>query len=166
VVTPQGEDTATVVAEYQLDGSRTVALDTFFGLEAGKRRVIMCSAATAPRWRDAAHALFARDGSPVSVIADSAGFVGQRIVAAIINVACDIAQQGVATPEDIDLAISLGLGYPSGGPLSLGDALGAAHVLEVLRGMQRTTGDMRYRPSLWLQRRVQLGLSLRAVPAA
>lgn len=164
VVTPQGDDTATVVAEYQLDGRRTVALDTFFGLEAGKRRVVMCSAATEPQWRDAAHALFARDGSPVSVIADSAGFVGQRIVATIINVACDIAQQGVATPEDIDQAISLGLGYPGGGPLSLGDALGAAHVLEILRGMQRTTGDMRYRPSLWLQRRVQLGLSLRAQP--
>jgi 3-hydroxybutyryl-CoA dehydrogenase len=31
--------------------------------------------------------------------------------------------------------------------------------------MQRVTGDMRYRPSLWLQRRVQLGLSLRTEPA-
>src|SRR5690606_766564 len=39
VVTPYGEDTATVVAQYQLDGRRTVALDTFFGLEQGKRRV-------------------------------------------------------------------------------------------------------------------------------
>lgn len=166
VVTPFGEDAASVVAEYQLDGTRTVALDTFFGLEAGKRRVIMCTAATTPEWRDAAHALFARDGTPVSVIADSAGFVAQRIVATIINVACDIAQQGIATPEDVDRAISLGLGYPGGGPLSLGDSLGAAHVLEALRGMQRTTGDMRYRPSLWLQRRVQLGMSLRAPAAA
>src|SRR5690606_1814796 len=160
IVTPYGEDVATVVAEYQLDGARTVGLDTFFGLDAGKRRVIMCSAATDERWRDAAHALFARDGTPVSVIADSAGFIAQRIVASIINVASDIAQQGIATPEDVDLAISLGLGYPGGGPLSLGDTLGAAHVLDVLRGMQRTTGDMRYRASLWLQRRVQLGMSL------
>ena len=165
LVTPYGEDTASVVAGHQLDGTRTVALDTFFGLE-GKRRVVMCSAATTAQWRDAAHALFARDGSHVSVIADSAGFVGQRIVASIINVASDIAQQGIATPADIDLAISLGLGYPGGGPLSLGDSLGAAHVLDVLRGMHRTTGDMRYRPSLWLQRRVQLGLSLRAEAAA
>src|SRR5690606_21633429 len=124
VVTPYGEDTATVIAEYQLDGRRTVALDTFFGLERGKRRVVMCSAATTAQWRDAAHALFAKDGTPVSVIADSAGFVGQRVVATIINVACDIAQQGIATPEDIDLAISLGLGYPGGGPLALGDTLG------------------------------------------
>ena len=165
VVTPYGEDCASVVSANQLDGSRTVALDTFFGLEQGKRRVIMCSIATLPKWRDAAHALFASDDTPVSVIDDSAGFVGQRLVAAIVNVACDIAQQTIASPEDIDLAVSLGLGYPLGGPLSMGDALGAAHILEILRSMHRTTGDMRYRASMWLQRRVQLGLSLRTEPA-
>lgn len=164
VVTPYGEDVASVVSAHQLDGERTVALDTFFGLEQGKRRVVMCSAATLPQWRDAAHALLASDSTPVSVIDDSAGFVAQRVVATIVNVASDIAQQTIATPEDIDLAVSLGLGYPKGGPLSMGDALGAAHVLEILRSMCRVTGDMRYRPSPWLQRRVQLGLSLRAEP--
>lgn len=165
VVTPYGEDTASVAGSHQLDGERTVALDTFFGLEQGKRRVLMCSVATLPKWRDAAHALFASDGTPVSVIDDSSGFVGQRIVATIVNVACDIAQQTIATPADIDLAVSLGLGYPKGGPLAMGDSLGAAHILEILRSMQRTTGDMRYRPSPWLQRRVQLGLSLRVEAA-
>ncbi|GAB2886238.1 3-hydroxyacyl-CoA dehydrogenase [Paralcaligenes ginsengisoli] len=164
VVTPFGEDTATVIGSHQLDGERTVALDTFFGLEQGKRRVLMCSPATQPKWRDAAHALFASDGTGVSVIDDSAGFVAQRIVATIINVAADIAQQTIATPHDIDLAVSLGLGYPQGGPLSMGDSLGSAHVLEILRAMYRVTGDDRYRASLWLQRRVQLGLSLRAEP--
>ena len=79
-----------------------------------------------------------------------------------MNVACDIAQQTIATPEDIDLAVSLGLGYPKGGPLSMGDSLGATHIVEILRNMQRVTGDMRYRSSLWLQRRVQLGMSLKA----
>jgi 3-hydroxybutyryl-CoA dehydrogenase len=166
VVTPYGEDAATIAGSHQLDAERTVALDTFFGLEQGKRRVVMCTAATTTYWRDAAHALFASDGTPVSVIQDSAGFVAQRIVATIVNVACDIAQQSIATPDDIDLAVSLGLGYPKGGPLALGDALGAAHLLEILRAMQRVTGDMRYRPSLWLQRRVQLGLSLKTRPAA
>ncbi|MDS1140293.1 3-hydroxyacyl-CoA dehydrogenase [Pusillimonas sp. SM2304] len=165
VVTPYGEDVASVVGSHQLDGERTIGLDTFFGLEQGKRRVLMCSAATLPQWRDAAHALFASDATPVSVIADSAGFVAQRIVASIVNVASDIAQQSIATPADIDQAVSLGLGYPQGGPLAMGDSLGAAHILEVLRTMQRVTGDMRYRPSPWLQRRVQLGLSLRDEPA-
>lgn len=165
VVTPYGEDTASIVGAHQLDGERTVALDTFFGLEQGRRRVVMCSAATQPQWRDAAHALFAGDGTAVSVINDSAGFVAQRIVATIVNVASDIAQQSIATPADIDRAVSLGLGYPKGGPLAMGDGLGAAHVLEILRTMLRVTGDMRYRPSPWLQRRVQLGLSLLAEPA-
>lgn len=165
VVTPYGEDTSSVVGRHQLDGERTVALDTFFGLEKGKRRVVMCSPATLPQWRDAAHALFASDGTAVSVIDDSAGFVGQRMVASIVNVACDIAQQTIASPEDIGLAVSLGLGYPMGGPLKMGDALGAAHVLEILRAMYKVTGDSRYRASLWLQRRVQLGLSLSENPA-
>ncbi|HCN72554.1 MAG TPA: 3-hydroxyacyl-CoA dehydrogenase, partial [Pusillimonas sp.] len=65
--------------------------------------------------RDAAEALFSVDESPVTVINDSAGFIGQRVVATIVNVACDIAQQTIATPEDIDLAVSLGLRYPKGG---------------------------------------------------
>lgn len=160
VVTPFGEDAATLISRHGLDGARTVALDTLFSLEPGKRRVLMRALSTADQWRDAAHALLASDGSPVTVIEDSAGFVAQRIVANIVNVASDIAQQGIATAKDIDLAVKLGLGYPGGGPLSLGEGLGGALVLEVLRNMHAVTGDMRYRASLWLQRRVQLGLPL------
>lgn len=159
LITPYGEDVASVVARHHLPADRTVALDTLFGLEQGKRRVLMCSVATQPRWRDAAHALMASDGTAVTVIEDSAGFIAQRIVASIVNVASDIAQQGIATPEDIDTAVKLGLGYPQG-PLSMGNALGGAQILEILRTMHATTGDMRYRPSPWLQRRVQLGMSL------
>ncbi|KAI3611530.1 3-hydroxyacyl-CoA dehydrogenase (plasmid) [Cupriavidus necator H850] len=64
---------------------------------------------------------FGSDGVPVTVIRNSAGFVAQRIVCTIVNVASDIAQQRIATPADIDLALNLGLGYPKG-PLALGDA--------------------------------------------
>src|SRR3546814_16954762 len=64
------------------------------------------------------------------VINDSPGFVAQRMVATIVNVASDIAQQVIATPQDIDLAVSLGLGYPLGGPLSMGDELGAGRIVE------------------------------------
>ena len=125
----------------------------------------MLSPATQPQWRDAAHAALAADGVPVTVIQDSPGFVAQRIVATIVNIACDIAQQQIATPEDIDRAVTLGLGYPTG-PLALGDALGATRILEVLKNIERVTGDQRYRPSLWLQRRVQLGMSLLEPAAA
>lgn len=159
IVTPYGQDVSTAVAEQGLDPQRTVGLDTFNGFDTTRRRTLMVSPATSEKWRTMAHALVGSDNVRVSVIQDSAGFVAQRILAMIVNIACDIAQQDIATPEDIDLAVSLGLGYPKG-PLALGDALGAAKVLEVLRNIYRVTGDPRYRPSLWLQRRVQLGMSL------
>lgn len=157
VVTPLGEDVTTAVAEQNLDRARTVGLDTLGDL--GRHRTLMVSPATEQRWRDAAHALFAGDAVGVSVIQDSPGFVSQRILAMIVNIACEIAQQAIATPADIDRAVMLGLNYPAG-PLSLGDSLGPQRVHEILQNLHKVTGDMRYRPSLWLRRRVQLGMSL------
>jgi 3-hydroxybutyryl-CoA dehydrogenase len=119
----------------------------------------MTTPLTTAAMRDAAHALFAADGSAVSMIRDSAGFVAQRIVACIVNIGCDIAQQRVAGAADIDRAVTLGLGYPKG-PLAFGDALGARNVLQVLETMQDCLGDPRYRPSPWLRRRALLGVSL------
>ena len=119
----------------------------------------MTTPATDPALAEAAQRLFGADGAKVSLIRDSAGFVAQRVVAMVVAVACEIAQQRIASPADIDLAVRLGLGYPLG-PLSMGDALGAAAVAGLLDGMHETTGDPRYRPSLWLRRRAALGLKL------
>ncbi len=159
VVTPFGEDVSTVVAAQRLDPARTVGVDTFGGGDPARRRTLMVSPATLPDWRDNAHALLARDQVAVSVIQDSPGFVAQRVLATIVNIACEIAQQQIATPADIDRAVTLGLNYPAG-PLALGDRLGAGRVFEILTNLVAVTGDMRYRPSLWLRRRVQLGMSL------
>jgi len=119
----------------------------------------MPTVATRPDYRDAAHALFAADGVPVSMLRDSPGFVAQRVLAMIVSVGTEIAQQRIASPADIDNAVRTGLGYPLG-PLAMGDALGAGTVLEILQNMYRLTGDPRYRPGGWLRRRAQLGLSL------
>src|SRR5690606_997420 len=113
-----------------------------------------------PILRAAAHALFARDGVGVTVIRDSVGFVAQRVLAMVVNLACDIAQQQIASAADIDQAVRLGLGYPQG-PLAWGDSLGPRRLLTILERMLDLTGDPRYRPSPWLRRRAQLGLSLR-----
>ncbi|MCG1055272.1 hypothetical protein KQH49_10105 [Mycetohabitans sp. B5] len=109
--------------------------------------------------REHTYTLFAAHGVPVTVIRDSTSVVAQRIVATTINIACDIARQQTATPQDIDLAVMLDLGYPKG-PLALGDALGAARILTILRPICAPLHDPRYRPSPWLARRAQLGLSL------
>lgn len=159
LVAPLGFDCTTLCAVEGLDPTRTVALDMLFADDATRRRVLMTNPATATQWRDSTHALLASDGKPVSVIRDSAGFVTQRVVATIVNIACDICQQGICSPADLETAVRLGLGYPSG-PLAMGDSLGPASILEVLFNMQTVYGDPRYRPSPWLRRRAALGLSL------
>ena len=159
LVAPMGIDATTAAAG--LDATRAVAIDTLFpyGLRACKRRVLMSTPATAPTVRDAARGLFAADGARVSMLRDSAGFIAQRVVAMIVSVATEIAQQRIASPAEIDTAVRLGLGYPVG-PFTMGDMLGPARVVEVLEGIHRTTGDPRYRVGPWLRRRAQLGLSL------
>jgi len=159
LVAPLGHDVTTVAAVEQLDPTRTVGIDMLLPDAAVKRRVLATNPATRPDMRDAAHALMARDGKAVSVIRDSGGFVTQRVVATIINIAADICQQGICSPHDLDTAVTLGLGYPQG-PLAMGDRVGPTNVLEILFNLQTVYGDSRYRPSPWLRRRGALGLSL------
>jgi 3-hydroxybutyryl-CoA dehydrogenase len=156
-VAPLGLDASAAALEQGLDPARTVAVDPLFGFS--KRRTLMVTPVTKPEVRDAAHGLLASDGVPVSVINDSPGFVAQRVVAHIVNVGCDIVQMRIAAPEDLDRAVMLGLGYPKG-PLAMGDALGAKRIFNVLQNMHELYQEPRYRPSPWLRRRAQLGVSL------
>ena len=160
LVTPLGLDATTAATEQQLDAAGVVAVDTVLGWR--RRPTLMPTPATRPEMRNAAHGLFAAGRTPVTVIRDSPGFIAQRILAMVVNVSCEIAQQRIASPADIDEGARIGLGYPAG-PLELGDELGARTVVGILENVHRVTGDMRYRPSLWLRRRAQLGLSLRTV---
>lgn len=159
LVAPLGFDITTVAVVERLDPARTVGIDMLVDDAATKRRVLATNPATRADMRDAAHALFARDGKPVSVIRDSGGFVTQRVIATIVNIASDICQQGICSPADLETAVTLGLGYPRG-PLAMGNLYGPTNVLEVLFNMQTVYGDTRYRPSPWLRRRGAIGLSL------
>jgi 3-hydroxybutyryl-CoA dehydrogenase len=159
LVAPLGWDVTTTAIFERYDPARTVGIDLLMDDSITKRRVIMGNPAVRADMLQAAAALFAQDGKPVSVIKDSAGFVTQRVVAAIVNIACDMCQQAICTPQDLDTAVQLGLGYPTG-PLAMGNGVGGASILEVLVNMQTVYGDPRYRPSPWLRRRGALGLSL------
>lgn len=159
LVAPLGFDVSTVAVVERLDPARTVGIDLLIEDTATRRRVLATNPATRADMRDAAHALFARDGKAVSVIRDSGGFVTQRVVATIVNIASDICQQRICTPDDLETAVTLGLGYPLG-PLAMGNRYGPTNVLEVLFNLQTVYGDPRYRPSPWLRRRGAIGLSL------
>ncbi len=159
LVAPLGFDVSTVAVVERLDPSRTMGIDLLFDDASTRRRVLATNPATRTDMRQAAHALMARDGKAVSLVRDSGGFVTQRVVANIVNIACDICQQGICSPADLEIAVTLGLGYPLG-PLALGNLVGPSNLLEVLFNMQTVYGDPRYRPSPWLRRRGAIGLSL------
>jgi 3-hydroxybutyryl-CoA dehydrogenase len=157
LIQPWGIDVSQACADLKLDARQCVALDPLPALD--QRRTLMLSPITRIQARDDALALLSDDGAPVTVINDSPGFVVQRILATIVNIGTNIAQRGIASPDDIDDAVRIGLGYPQG-PLALGDSIGPEKVMAILEGMQRITGDPRYRPSQWLRRRALLGESL------
>lgn len=152
-----GEDTTTAALRLGVDPARVVSIDML--TDFANHRTLMPSIVTAKNYIDQAHAIFTKDGQGVSVIAESMGFIAQRVLAMVVNLACDIAQQQIATASDIDKAVKLGLGYPHG-PISWGDVLGSDRILLILERIYANTGDQRYRPSPWLKRRAQLNLSL------
>lgn len=162
IIQPWGTDATSSAVEAGLDAARCVAIDPLPPFE--RHRTLMLTAVTTPAMRDAAHALLASDGVAVTLINDSPGFIVQRVLATIVNIAANIAQRGIASVDDLEDAVMLGLGYPRG-PLSWGDAVGGGHILTILECLHAGTGDPRYRPSAWLKRRVALGLSLRSAEA-
>jgi 3-hydroxybutyryl-CoA dehydrogenase len=163
IFTPEGPDLSQTIHHHQLQAyaSKAVALDKFFDpFDAkAKRRTLMRCPATSAAVLEQAKQLFTSPGVTVSLIEDSPGFVAPRIVCMVVAIGCEIAQQGIASTGDIESAVKLGLGYPLG-PLGMGDFVGSAKVARWLDGMFDCTGDPRYRPSLWLRRRAQLGLPL------
>lgn len=159
LLAPLGADLSTTVAHLEIDAYKAIAVDPVFSVSTGV--TLMVCPGTAAATISAARRLFGTHSIPTFVIADSPGYVAPRVVACIINLACEMAQQGIASPADIDVAVRLALGYPAG-PFEWGDRLGARLVLEILQGLHTTFADPRYRPSPWLVRRARLSLSLSA----
>lgn len=157
-----GTTVAAAVAAHGLPPERTFGVDPL--PSAGRRRVLAVTPAGDPAAARDARAVLARaaDGTEphaVSVVRDTAGSVAQRLLASVVSVAASIAERSLATPADIDLAVTAGLGYPVG-PLAWGDRIGAVRMAELSRALYATTGDPRHRPTRWVTERAQLGLSL------
>lgn len=93
--------------------------------------------------------------TPVEV-AEGPGFVVNRILIPMINEACSIYQEGLASVEDIDTAMKLGANHPMG-PLALGDLIGLDIVLDVMEVLYTETGDPKYRPCTLLKKMVRAG---------
>ncbi|MEM7178218.1 MAG: 3-hydroxyacyl-CoA dehydrogenase [Pseudomonadota bacterium] len=156
-----GRDASHAAVMAGVDAARLVCVDLMG--DTSRRMTLM----TAPG-ADAAHlggvaAAIAASGRKVTAINDSPGFVGPRLCAMIANLGCFMAEIALADPEDIDMAMELGLNYPAG-PLKLASDMGPANVLAIMQALQEVTGDPRYRPTPWLRRRAMLGLAIHTRP--
>jgi 3-hydroxybutyryl-CoA dehydrogenase len=96
-----------------------------------------------------------RMGKDVVVIRESPGFITSRINALIGNEAFYMLQEGVASAEDIDKAVRLGLNHPMG-PLEMVDTVGLDTRLHVLEHLHKTLGE-KYRPAPLLVQYVKAG---------
>src|SRR5207253_3519021 len=96
-----------------------------------------------------------RMGKEVVVIKESPGFITSRINALIGNEAFHMLQEGIASAEDIDKAMRLGLNHPMG-PFELVDLVGLDVRLSILEYLHNTLGE-KYRPSPLLRQYVKAG---------
>jgi len=101
-------------------------------------------------------ALAKRFGKTTVTSKDSPGFIVNRILIPLLNEACFALQEGLASPEDIDTAVKLGLNHPMG-PLTLADFVGLDTCLYIAEVLHRELGEDKYRPAPLLRQYVAAG---------
>jgi 3-hydroxybutyryl-CoA dehydrogenase len=93
--------------------------------------------------------------TPVAV-SDFPGFVANRILMPMINEAAFTLMEGVASKEDIDTVMKLGMNHPMG-PLTLADFIGLDVCLAIMEVLYEGFCDSKYRPCPLLRKMVQAG---------
>lgn len=97
-----------------------------------------------------------RVGKTPVCVQDYPGFVSNRILMPMINEAIYCLMEGVASAEDIDTVMRLGMNHPMG-PLALADLIGLDVCLAILEVLHRELGDDKYRPCPLLRKMVAAG---------
>jgi 3-hydroxybutyryl-CoA dehydrogenase len=110
---------------------------------------------TAPETIDTVVAVAEQMGKETVTVQESPGFITSRVNAMIGNEAFYMLEEGIASAEDIDKALKLGLNHPMG-PFELVDLVGLDVRLAVLQYLHRTLGD-KYRPCPLLEQYVKEG---------
>ena len=95
-------------------------------------------------------------GKTPIVVADSPGFVTNRVLQAMINGAISCLHEGLATVEEIDEIMKLGMNYPMG-PLAMADYVGLDTILYMMEYMHAELGNANYQPCSLLKQYVDAG---------
>lgn len=96
-------------------------------------------------------------GKEPVVVRDYPGFVANRVLMPLLREAIVALEEGVASKEDIDKTVKLGLNHPMG-PLELADFVGLDVTYDVMKVLYDEFGDPRYKPPITLRNMVNAGL--------
>ena len=105
---------------------------------------------------DTIYALSQEIGKDPVEVKEGPGFVVNRILIPMINEACIVLEEGLATAEDIDKSMKLGCNHPMG-PLALGDLIGLDTCLHIMDVFYAETCDSKYRASRLMRQMVRGG---------
>jgi 3-hydroxybutyryl-CoA dehydrogenase len=136
--------------------ARVLGMHFFNPVHLMKLVEVVAHAGTAPASVEAAVAVARRLGKEPIVVRDSPGFASSRLGVALGLEAMRMLEEGVASAEDIDRAMTLGYNHPVG-PLGLTDMVGLDVRLAIARYLHRTLGDARFAPPAILERLVAEG---------
>ncbi|CAM5258574.1 MULTISPECIES: 3-hydroxyacyl-CoA dehydrogenase [Streptomyces] len=151
LVLPSGGQLVLADGQTSVEFRDVVYFDLALDYRGATRIALSASQDTSPRTLAEATGLFQALGKKVSVIGDVPGMIVARAVARIIDLAYDAVAKGVATEEDIDTAMRLGVNYPLG-PFEWSRRLGRGWAYALLDDLHLRDPSGRYAPSLALYR--------------
>ena len=134
----------TEMASTLSDPSRVAGMHFFNPVHKMRLVEIVRAVATSEAAIEAVREMAVRMGKETVVVRESPGFITTRINASLGNEAFYMLMEGVASAEDIDKALKLGLNHPMG-PFELVDLVGLDTRLNILEYLHRSLGE-KYRP--------------------
>jgi len=153
-VVPQGESAASALGKSS--AGRVVGLHFFNPVPVMKLVELISALQTSSETLSRARAFAAACDKEVTESKDVPGFVSNALLMPFINEAIMSLERGVATRDDIDKTLRLGMNHPMG-PLQLADFIGLDTCLAIQETLHAGTGDSKYRPSILLERMVDAG---------
>jgi len=136
--------------------SRVVGLHFFNPVPVMKLVELISALQTSQETLDRARSFAVACGKEVTVSKDVPGFVSNALLMPFLNEAIMHLEKGIATRDDIDTTLKLGMNHPMG-PLQLADFIGLDTCLAIQNTLYNGTGDSKYRPATLLENMVNAG---------